>query len=152
MYAAEKEREDVQEKRVEYWKKVREIDEKNLIFVDELGVNLGMLRLYGRSLRGERVRGSKPQKRGRNISLIGALSVEKVVAIREIYGAVNGITFEAFIVRDLVPKLGKNACVVMDNARIHYGEMVREAMEKAGAQLIYLSPYSPEFSPIENCW
>ena len=70
-----------------------------------------MLRTYGRGLRGKRVRGSKPQKRGRNISLISALSVEKVVALREIYGAVNGITFEAFIVSDLVPnKSGKCLC------------------------------------------
>lgn len=40
----------------------------------------------------------------------------------------------------------------MDNAKIHLGEMVRELIEKAGAKLIYLSPYSPEFSPIENFW
>ena len=38
------------------------------------------------------------------------------------------------------------------NAKIHQGEMVREAIEKAGAKLVYLSPYSPEFSPIENFW
>jgi transposase len=43
-----------------------------------------------------------------------------------------------------------NACVVLDNARIHLGEMVKEAIEQAGAKLIYLSPYSPEFSPIEK--
>ena len=105
MYAAEKKRKDVQEKRVDYWEKARDIDAKDLIFVDESGVNLAMTRTYGRSLRGERVRVSKPQKRGKNISLIGALSNEKVVAVREIYGAVNGITFEAFIIRNLVPKL-----------------------------------------------
>ena len=142
----------MQEKRVDYWEKVRDIDAKDLIFVDESGVNLAMTRTHGRSLRGERVRGSKPQLIGKNISLIGALSKEKVVAFREIYGAVNGITFEAFIIRDLVPKLWKNACVIMDNASIHQSKIVREAIEKVGAKLIYLSPYSPEFSPIENCW
>ncbi len=52
----------------------------------------------------------------------------------------------AFIANELVPKLGKNACVVMDNAKIHLGEAIRELIEKAGAKLIYLSPYSPEFS------
>ncbi len=49
----------------------------------------------------------------------------------------------AFIVKKLVPQLWSGACVVMDNARIHLGEMVEEAIEQAGAKLIYLSPYSP---------
>ena len=40
----------------------------------------------------------------------------------------------------------------MDNAKIHLGEIVREVIEKAGASLRYLPPYSPEFSPIENFW
>ncbi|MBD1836487.1 transposase [Cyanobacteria bacterium FACHB-472] len=62
------------------------------------------------------------------------------------------MTFEAFIVQELIPKLWKDACVVMDNAKIHQGEMVREFIEKAGAKLLYLSPYSPEFSPIEDFW
>jgi len=111
-----------------------------------------LLRLYARALKGKRARGEKPQKRGRNISIISALSFKEVLASSNIYGSVDGVTFEAFIVKQLVPKLWKNACVVMDNARIHFGEMVKEAIEKAGAKIIYLSPYSPEFSPIENFW
>ncbi len=74
------------------------------------------------------------------------------MASRNIYGAVNKITFEAFILRELVPKLWEGACVVMDKAKIHCGEMVKEFIEEAGAKLIYLSPCSPEFSPIENFW
>lgn len=120
--------------------------------MDESGVNLAMIRMYARALKGKRARGEKPQKRGKNISLISALSLEEVVASRNIYGTVDGVTFEAFMVRELVPKLWKNACVVMDNAKFHQGEIVRELIEKAGAKLIYLSPYSPEFSPIENFW
>ena len=73
-----------------------------------------------------------------------------MVASRNIYGAVSGITFEAFILRELVPKLWQGACAVMDNAKIHCGEMVKEFIEEARAKLIYLSPYSPELSPIEN--
>ena len=105
-----------------------------------------MVRLYARALKGKRARGEKPQKRGRNISIISALSFKEVLASSNIYGSVDGITFEAFIVKQLVPKLWKNACVVMDNARIHFGEMVKEAIEQVGAKVIYLSPYSPEFS------
>ncbi len=111
-----------------------------------------MVRMYARAFKGERARGERPQKRGRNISLLSALSLEKVMASSNIYGAVDGVTFEAFIITKLVPQLWKGACVVMDNAQIHLGEMVRELIEKAGAKLIYLSPYSPEFSPIENFW
>ena len=111
-----------------------------------------MIRMYARALKGQRARGTKPQKRGKNISLLTALSLEEVVTSSNIYGAVDGITFEAFIANKLVPKLWENACVVMDNAKIHLGENIRELIEKAGAKLIYLSPYSPEFSPIENFW
>lgn len=152
MYAAEKTSDKVQQARVDYWQKIREIRPEDLIFIDESGVNLAMVRLYARALKGKRARGEKPQKRGKNISLIVALSLEKVIVSRNIYGAVDGITFEAFIVRDLVPLLWKDACVVMDNAKIHLGEMIRESIENVGAKLIYLSSYSPEFSSIENFW
>ena len=74
------------------------------------------------------------------------------MASRNIYGAVNGITFEAFILKELVPKLWKGACVIMDKAKIYCGEMVKEFIEEAGAKLIYLSPYSTEFSPKEKKW
>ncbi len=111
-----------------------------------------MVRLYGRALKGKRARGKKPLKRGTNISLISALSRTEVVASRNIYGAVNGITFEAFILRELVSKLWQGACVVMNNAKVHCREMVKEFIEEAGAKLIYLSLYSPDFSPIENFW
>ena len=137
--------------RVEFWEKIRNIAAENLIFIDESGVNLAMVRLYGRALKGQRVRGEKPQKRGRNISLLAALSVEKVITSVNIYGSVDGVTFEAFI-QQLIPHLQENDCVVMDNAKIHHGKMVRELLSKAGVKLIYLSPYSPEFSPIENLW
>ena len=120
--------------------------------MDESGVNLALIRLYGRALKGKRARGKKPQKRGRNISLITAISIREVLASVEIYGSVDGATFEAFVSQKLIPKIGNNACVVMDNAKIHQGEIVREILENAGAKLIYLSPYSPEFSPIENFW
>ncbi|WP_157861315.1 IS630 family transposase [Rippkaea orientalis] len=152
LQAAEKDSEEVQLKRVEFWKKIRDIKVEDLIFIDESGVNLAMVRLYARALKGKRARGVKPLHRGQSISIISALSLEKVLASSNIYGSVDGLTFEAFIVKQLVPQLWENACVVMDNARIHLGKMVKEAIEEAGAKVIYLSPYSPEFSPIENFW
>ena len=66
---------------MEYWSQVREIEASKLIFIDESGVNLALLRLYARALIAQRDREIKPQKRGRNISIISAISLEKVVAL-----------------------------------------------------------------------
>lgn len=125
---------------------------ENLIFIDEAGVNLALVRLYARALRGHRARGSQPNKRGKNVSIIGAISLKKVVTSVNLIGGIDGITFEAFVVRKLVPQLWEGACVLLDNYSIHKGKEIEKAIEKAGAKVIYLSPYSPDFSPIENFW
>jgi hypothetical protein len=70
---------------------------EDLIFIDESGVNLAMLRLYARALKGKRARGEKPQKRGQNISIISALSLRKVLASSNIYGCVDAVTFKDLI-------------------------------------------------------
>jgi transposase len=111
-----------------------------------------MVRLYARSLKGEKTKGSKPTKPGKNVSIIGAMSVNKIWTLVNLIGGTDAITFEAFIIRKFVPKLWKGACVVMDNCPIHLGEEVKKAIEKTGAKLIYLSPYSPDFSLLENLW
>lgn len=131
---------------------MREIRESDLIFIDEAGVNLAMVRLYARALRGKRAYGTRPQKRGKNVSMVSAITCRKILTFFNVLGAIDSITFEAFIVRKLVPKLWKGACVVLDNCRIHKGKEVEKAIRQAGGQVLYLPPYSPDFSPIENCW
>jgi hypothetical protein len=86
-----------------------------------------MVRLYARSLKGSRAKGPKPNKRGRNVSIIGAISVKEVLTSVNLIGTTDAITFEAFIIRKLVPKLWKGAYVVMDNCTIHTGEEVEKA-------------------------
>jgi hypothetical protein len=66
-----------------------------------------MVRLYARSLKGSRARGVKPNRRGKNISILRAISVKKVRASMNLVGLIDGITFEAFIIRKLVPQLWK---------------------------------------------
>ena len=131
---------------------MKELKPQDLIFIDEAGVNLALVRLYARSLRGKRARGSKPNKRGKNVSIIGAISLKKVVTSVNLIGGIDGITFEAFVVQKLVPELWEGACVLLDNYSIHKGEEVEKAIVEAGATVIYLPPYSPDFSPIENFW
>ena len=109
-----------------------------------------MVRLYARALKGERAKGPRPTKRGKNVSIIGAMSVNEILTSVNLIGPSNAITFEAFMVRKLVPKLWKGACVVMDNCPIHLGEEVKKAIKKK-AKLIYLSAYSPDFFSLKIC-
>ena len=88
-----------------------------------------MVRLYARSLKGSRARGQKPNKRGKNVSIIGAISVNEVLTSFNLIGTTDRITFEAFIIRKLIPKLGKGAGVVMDNCTLHTGSEVEKAIK-----------------------
>jgi transposase len=122
------------------------------VFIDESGVNLAMIRLFARAFGGERARGARPQRKGKNVSIIGAISLTGLVASYNVLGGVNGVTYEAFIIQKLIPNLWPGACVVMDNCPIHKGAEIEKALKKAKAHLIFLPPYSPDFSPIENYW
>lgn len=111
-----------------------------------------MIRHSARAQKGKRAHSSRPQKRSKNVSIIGAISLKGVISQYSILGATDGLTFEAYISQKLVPKLEEGDYVIMDNCSIHKGGEIEELIEAAGAKLIYLPPYSPDFSPIENCW
>jgi transposase len=128
---------------------IRNVKAEDLVFIDESGVNLAMIRLYARAYKGERAHGSKPQK-GRNVSIIGAISLKGMIASYNVLGGVNAITFEAFICQKLVPLLWPGAYVIMDNASVHKRAEIEEPIKAAGAHLVFLPPYSPDLSPIEN--
>ena len=114
-------------------------------------MNLGLIRLFAWALRGKRAYGEQPKK-GKNVSIVAGLSLNGVVASAVVSGAFDQLTFEAFIATRLVPKLWPGACVVMDNCSIHKESEIRPIIEAAQARLVYLPPYSPDFSPIENFW
>jgi transposase len=123
-----------------------------MVFIDEAGSNLAMTRLYGRAEEGRRVYDSVPLNRGKNVTIIGAIALRGLVAFLNILGAANGLIFEAFIATLLIPNLWEGACVLMDNASIHRKETLEPMLKEVGARLEFLPPYSPDFSPIENCW
>ena len=138
--------------RRDFWSEIRDVPVEDLIFLDEAGVNLALVRLYARALRGQRAYGTRPQKRGKNVSIIAAISLKGIVASVNILGAADRLTFEAFVIQKLVPNLWNGATVVWDNSSIHKGKEIEQALREAGAKLIYLPPYSPDFNPIENFW
>jgi transposase len=121
--------------------------------MDEAGVNLAMIRVYARALKGQRAVGERPAKRGQNVSLANALSLRGPIAPLTILGAMDGLTFEAYIICRVAPNLWPGAVLVVDNSPPHKAtEAVTAALEAVGAQLVFLPPYSPDFSPIEPFW
>jgi transposase len=131
---------------------VSRLDWTRLKFIDEAGVNLALTRLYGRAPRGERVVGGVPINYGENITMIGALSCRGLEAMMTVDGASDGGVFRAYVRQVLSPTLEPGDIVVMDNLGAHKVSGIREAIERCGATLLYLPPYSPDLSPIEPCW
>jgi transposase len=151
-HATERDTPEVQKEREEFQRDMVNLPVEELIVVDEAGVNIGMARTYGRSSIGTRVEGDKPRNTGSNISLMGALGLPNITTIIMLEGAVDGEAFETFIEKKLVPTLHPGNIVLMDNINIHKGKEVEKAINSVGAKLQYLPRYSPDFSPIENCW
>lgn len=111
-----------------------------------------MTRLYGRAPRGERIVGTVPQNYGADVTMLAALGRHGVEAVMTIDGATDAEVFRAYVARVLRPTLCPGDIVIMDNLRAHKAAGLREAIEQAGAQVLYLPPYSPDLSPIEPCW
>jgi len=113
-----------------------------------------MTRTYARAAPGERAVGPVPWGRWERLTVLGALSLEGVVASMSLAAAPTGAVFLAFVEQVLLPALrGRpDAVVVMDNLGAHKAEQVRHALEAAKISYRYLPSYSPDLNPIEPCW
>jgi len=141
----------VQKLRGEYWEKAKNIAPENLVLLDEMGVLLGLNRNYARSPHRTRVSNLKPFNRGAKITAIGAISIKKVLALMTMNDSMDGKAFEVFVEKFLVPELARGV-VVMDNVPAHKMASIAPMIEAVGASIINLSPYSPDFNPIELWW
>ena len=119
------------------------------MFIDETGASTKMARRYGRALRGTRCRAAVPHGHWKTTTFVGALRLEGMTAPMVLDGAMHGAAFLAYVEQVLVPTLRPGDIVIMDNLPAHKPTAVRHAIEKAGAELRFLPPYSPDFNPIE---
>lgn len=125
---------------------------ENLVFVDEMGVLLGLMRTHARAAPGLRAYDIKPFYRGGKVSVIGAISVSEILAVMTMNDSMDAAVFEVYVSECLVPQLWPGAVVVMDNLPAHKVKAIAPLIETVGAKVLYLSPYSPEFNPIEHWW
>lgn len=126
---------------------------QKLIFIDESGCHPGQGPLRGWAPQGEPLYGpEQAYARKQHLSIIGAISVDGLVARATVKGGVGSREFLRFVERNLAPNLEPGNIVCMDNLNAHKNKRVKEAIERTGATILYLPPYSPDFNPIEAAW
>jgi transposase len=131
---------------------VKALDVRRLKFVDESGTTLAMTRRYGRATPGQRVVDSVPVNYGENYTMLAAVGLDGLHAPWVVDGAVNGLIFHCWVQEVLCPTLQPGDIVLWDNLSAHKVAGVEELLMARGARLLRLSPYSPDFNPIEQCW
>ena len=131
---------------------LRDVPLKDVVVLDESYATTQFTRLRGRCPRERRLIAPVPHGHWKTITMLGAITIEGVLAAASIDAATDSDIFTSFIEDVLVPALRPGMVVVMDNLPAHKIAAVRRAIEAASCRLVYLPPYSPDFSPIENIW
>jgi transposase len=129
-----------------------DLDPDRLVFIDETWASTNMARRHGRAPRGQRLRVGVPHGHWKTTTFVAGLRNSGIVAPFVLDGPINRNAFEAYVEKVLVPELRPGDIVVMDNLSSHKGPRIRQMIEAAGASLLYLPPYSPDFNPIENAF
>jgi transposase len=135
-----------------YGREVRKVPRRHRVYVDETGATLAMTRLYGRAEPGERVADAVPHSGWESVTLVAAARAKGVAAAWVYRGATTAEAFETFVEQVLCPVLAKGDVVIMDRLGSHMGRPVKDAIEAAGARVLYLPPYSDDLDPIEDMW
>ena len=125
---------------------------RRLIFLDESGFRLGSPPHYGWAPIGEKSPGKSVQGAWKTMTMIGAIGLTGFKGFMTINDATSADVFRAFINHELRPHLRPGDLVVMDNLNVHKDSEVLRVIRAAGAEAIYLPPYSPEYNPIEKAW
>lgn len=150
MLPAEQEREDIARARSDWWQRFAIVDADRLVVVDETWAKTNMTPAYGRARRGRRVPGRAPHGHWRTSTFVAGLRRSGVIATAVFDGPINGRSFQAYVEQVLAPTLTPDDIVVLDNLGSHKSLAVRRAIERRGATLVFLPPYSPDLNPIEQ--
>jgi transposase len=140
----------VKAKRQDWVDRQVDLAPERLVFLDECATSTKMARRYGRARRGQRCRAPIPHGHWKTTTLVAGLSLKGIVAPLIIDGAMTGKMFQAYVEQVLAPELKPGDVVILDNLPAHKVTGIVPILQKAGAALRFLPPYSPDFNPIEN--
>lgn len=131
---------------------MKKVAHARLKFIDESGVTTVLTRLFGRAAPGERVQESVPKNYGQSTSVVSLIGLAGVEATMLVEGAVDALCFNAFSENFVRPCLRTGDVLVLDNLGAHRASRIEQIAAGCGASVIWLPPYSPDFSPIEQMW
>ncbi len=150
LFALEQGRKDVAWRR-SHWRNLQhQLSPENLVFIDETWVKTNMAPLRGWGPKGKRLRGFAPHGHWKTMTFLAALRYDGLTAPCVFDGPINGQCFRAYVHQQLAPTLRKGDVVIMDNLGSHKSQEVKDRINAAGAQLLFLPPYSPDLNPIEQ--
>ncbi len=152
LHATERDTEANRQRREAFLERLRHTAAERLIYLDESGVSTQMTRRSARARRGQRVHEATPEGNWKILTILGAMSMEGMIATMTVEAATDAEIFLAYLDHVLCPRLRSGHVVVMDNLSSHKVAGVRERIEACGAELLYLPPYSPDLNPIEKAW
>ena len=140
----------MQARRAEWLHRRQALDPRRLVFIDETWAKTNMTPTHGRCQRGKRLIARVPFGHWKTSTIVAALRWDGVTAPVVLDGPINGRSFTAYVEQVLAPTLKPGDIVVLDNLGSHKGKAARAAIERAGAELWFLPPYSPDLNPIEQ--
>jgi transposase len=123
-----------------------------IIYIDESGCDERIHYEYVWSREGERVEDLKQGSRGKRTSILAGYEKGELIAPLTFEGSCNRSVIEKWLEEQLLPRCREGTVLVMDNASFHKGGKIKELIEGAKCELLYLAPYSPDMNPIEKCW
>ena len=145
---------DVIDMRKEWNKTISVFEEDHIVYLDECGVNIGMTRIYGRSLGGTRCIDHAPINTPKNTTILSSIRLNGETAYTTYMGGTTKEKFVDYLENILIPTLKDGDVIIMDNMRSHHAKKFAETVSRTNKDLtiLYLPPHSPDFNPIEMMW
>jgi transposase len=141
-----------EEERTAWREAVASRDPQQFVFVDESGPHTALTRPSGWAPHDQRATGSVPRTHGKTTTLVAALLPDGLPEPWLIEGATTTAAFEWYIREEVAPRLQAGQVVVRDNLSAHTAARIRQAIASRGCDLLFLLPYSPDFTPIEQAF
>lgn len=152
IHARELDRPEVKKRRLEFIREQLKLNVRRLVFLDESGFRLGTPPNYGWAPIGDKAPGKATCGAWKTMTMIGAIALNGWRGFMTVQAATDREVFKAYVEQLLVPNLRRGDLVVMDNLAAHRDPAAIAAIRRAGADVLFLPPYSPDLNPIEKAW